>query len=138
MFLGMSSPTSMVTTVLTTRATAYAAALDPPSPSPRSSNGPCSRVPKAGSAKNPMARLVIVIPSWAPLSWVESERRAFRVPAAPWSPASASRSTVARSTVTNENSAATKTPQASIRKKESASSNHSVMRLVRQGRDRPR
>jgi hypothetical protein len=85
-----------------------------------------------------MTRFVMVMPSWAPLSWVESERSAFSVPAAPLSPAAAPRSTVARSTVTKENSAATKTPHANIRETDRRSSSHSVMRQVRQGRDRSR
>src|SRR3954447_22292895 len=74
-----------------------------------------------------MARLVIVIPTWAPESWVESDRSACWTPRAPVSPAAAAWSTLRRSTVTNENSAATKTPHARISSSAASSSSHAVM-----------
>jgi hypothetical protein len=40
----------------------------------------------AGSARKPMARFVSVIPTWAPESWVDSERSAVETPAALRSP----------------------------------------------------
>ncbi len=61
-----------------------------------------------------MARLVTVMPTWAPESWVESERRARWTPIAPASPSAAAWSTLLLSTVTKANSAATKTPQAAM------------------------
>jgi hypothetical protein len=63
----------------------------------------------AGSARKPIARLVTVMPTWAPESWVDRERSAFWMPLGALSPSAASRSTWPRSTVTKENSAATKT-----------------------------
>src|SRR6478735_9046437 len=74
-----------------------------------------------------MARLVIVMPTWAPDSWVDRERSAFCRPWAPLSPAWAAWSTWPRSTVTKENSAATNTPQARISSSAAASSNHAVI-----------
>ena len=50
----------------------------------------------------------MVMPSWAPESWNERCRSAPRTVRAAASPSSADRSTAARSTVTSENSAATK------------------------------
>ena len=78
-----------------------------------------------------MARFVMVMPTCAPESWVESVRNAARIPLAPVSPSAASCSTLDRSTVTNENSAATNTPQAAISSSETASRIHSV--IVRPG-----
>ena len=77
------------------------------------SSGPSMSSAIAGSARKPIARLVTVMPTWAPESCVESaaQRRRAR-PRAPASPSAAARSTVARSTVTNENSAATNAPHA--------------------------
>ena len=69
-----------------------------------------------------MARLVTVMPTWAPESWVDSERSASWTPRAPSSPSAAARSTLGRSTVTKENSAATKSPQAATRANETSSS----------------
>ena len=71
-----------------------------------------------------MARLVTVMPTWAPESWVESDRRAVWTPAAPASPSSTARSTRLRSTVTKANSAATKIPHATT------SSNEMTSRIV--------
>ena len=74
-----------------------------------------------------MARLVTVMPTWAPESWVDSDRSAASTPLAPASPSAASCSTRDRSTVTNANSAATKTPQAAMSTSETASRIHAVI-----------
>src|SRR6478735_640787 len=74
-----------------------------------------------------MARLVIVMPTWAPDSWVDRDRSAFCRRWARASPAAAARSTWLRSTVTKENSAATKMPQATIIRSAVASRSHVVM-----------
>ena len=65
----------------------------------------------AGSARKPIARLVTVMPTWAPESWVDSERSACCTPRAPASPSAGGLLDRDRSTVTKENSAATNTPQ---------------------------
>ncbi len=49
---------------------------------PGGSSGPAIRSAMAGSARKPMARLVIVMPTWAPESCVDRVRRAFWTPAA--------------------------------------------------------
>ena len=54
--------------------------------SPAAVNGPSTSSAMAGSARKPIARLVTVMPTWAPDSWVESDRRAVCTPAAPASP----------------------------------------------------
>ncbi len=89
--------------------------------------GPRSSVPSAGSARKPIARLVIVMPSWAPLSCVDSDRRATSVPWAPRSPAAARRSTSGRSTARKEDSAATNKPHATMSTAETPSRIHSTM-----------
>ena len=64
-------------------------------PAPATSSGSCSSVPIAGSARKPIARLVIVMPSWAPLSWVDSDaQRDQRALRRRVSPAAAARSIV--------------------------------------------
>jgi hypothetical protein len=50
--------------------------FDAVSLSPRDSSGPSTRRAIAGSARKPIARLVTVIPSWAPESCDESVRSA--------------------------------------------------------------
>src|SRR3954466_9017157 len=67
------------------------------------------------------------MPTCAPDSWVESERSACWSPRAPLSPAAAACATLLRSTVTNENSAATNTPQAAIRSSAASSSSQAVI-----------
>ena len=113
-FLGTSSPKMIVRNVLRTRPVASAVGRTPDSGTPAASRGPAISVAIAGSARKPIARLVTVMPTCAPESWVDSDRSAFWTPAACASPASAARSTAPRSTVTNANSAATNTPQARI------------------------
>src|SRR3546814_3029425 len=81
----------------------------------------------AGSARNPIARLVTVMPTWARESWVESDLSATWTATAPESPDLAARSTRLRSTVTKANSAATNTPQARISSSAAASRSHSVI-----------
>ena len=85
----------------------------------------------AGSARKPMARLVTVMPTWAPESCVDSERSAASTPMAPESPSAASCSTRDRSTVTNANSAATKTPHATMSTSETASRIQAVIGRTR-------
>ena len=85
----------------------------------------------AGSARKPMARLVTVMPTWAPESCVESDRSAASTPMAPESPSAASCSTRDRSTVTNANSAATKTPHATMSTSETASRIQAVIGRTR-------
>ena len=125
-FLGTSSPKIMVRNVPSASPIAVATGRTAPSGTPADSSGPRIRCETAGSARNPMARLVTVMPTWAPDSCVESDRRALCTPCAAWSPASAARSTWARSTVTNANSAATKTPQAAINSSARARRSRSV------------
>jgi hypothetical protein len=125
-FFGTSSPKIIVRKVPSVRPIAVATGRTAPSGIPADSSGPRIRCETAGSARNPMARLVTVMPTWAPDSWVESDRRALCTPCAAWSPAWASRSTWERSTVTNANSAATKTPQAAISSSARARSSRSV------------
>ncbi len=73
-----------------------------------------------------MARLVTVMPTCAPDSWVDRERRARCTPIAPASPSAAAWSTLLRSTVTKANSAATKTPQAAMSRRAVPRRIHSV------------
>ena len=120
-FFGTSSPKSMVRNVLSTRPMASAVGWMAPSGMPSASSGSSTISAIAGSARKPMPRFVIVIPTWAPDSWVDRERIATRTPSAAVSPSFAARSTCLRSTVTNANSAATKTPQIAIRRAETPS-----------------
>ena len=80
----------------------------------------------AGSAITPSSREVIVMPSWAPESWNDSSRSALRTVRATRSPASAWRSISARSTVTSENSAATKAAFATVNSTNASSGNSCV------------
>ena len=70
--------------------------------------------------------VVAVMPTWAPESWVESERTAARTDPAPRSPPAAARSTVDRSRATRENSAATNSAVPSVSRTPAPMSNHSV------------
>ena len=125
-FLGTSSPKIIVRNVPSSRPIAVATGRTAPSGTPADSRGPRIRCDTAGSARNPIARLVTVMPTCAPDSCVERVRRALCTPCAAWSPASASRSIWARSTVTNANSAATNTPQAAMSSSARARSSRSV------------
>ena len=112
-FLGTSSPRTIVNAVARISPMATEMPDTAPEGTPRSSSGPSMSSAIAGSAMKPISRLVSVMPSWAPESCVERLCSASRTPRAPASPSSAARSTVERSTVTNENSAATNAPHAS-------------------------
>ena len=120
-FFGTSSAKTMVTTELTMSPMATASGRTAPSGTPTASRGPSISSAIAGSARKPIARLVMVMPTWAPESWVESDRRARCTPAAAASPSAAARATLVRSTVTKENSAATKTPAATTSSSETPS-----------------
>ena len=118
MFLGTISPKIMVSTVPSTRPRPSASGETTSSGTPAAISGPSMRSEIAGSARKPIARLVTVMPTWAPESWVDSDLRASCTPRAPSSPLAAARSTSVRSTVTKANSAATNRPQAAIRARE--------------------
>ena len=81
-----------------------------------------------------MTRLVRVTPIWAPESCVDSVRSACRTPDGLRVALAAAFSTADRSTATKEYSAAPKTPHASTRPTEIASSSHSMRPLWRVGR----
>ena len=68
-----------------------------------------------------MARLVTVMPTWAPESWVESDAQRRLHAGGRGVAASAARSTWLRSTVTKANSAATNMPHAATSSNEMAS-----------------
>ena len=132
MFLGTISPKIIVTTVPSGQADRRATAgVTTPSGTPAAASGPSMRSEIAGSARKPIARLVTVMPTWAPESWVDSERSASWTPRAPSSPSAAARSTLGRSTVTRENSAATKRPQAATRASETSSRRRGVTTRTR-------
>ncbi len=133
MFLGTSSPNTMVSAVASTSARVRETDRAAASPRPTAPSGPRSRAAIEGSATNPTARLVTVMPSWAPDSWVDSVRRAARTPAEPWSPSATWRSTVARSTVTRENSNATNAAHAAIRPTPTRTSSHSITTVPPRG-----
>ncbi len=97
-----------------------------PSGTPADVSGPSISRAIAGSARKPIARLVTVMPTCAPDSWVDKPRSAFWTPCAATSPAAAARSTWPRSTVTNANSAATNSPQERISSREMPRNSHSV------------
>ena len=125
-FLGTISPKSIVKMVPSVRPIPTEIGLIQLSATPADSRGPSTSWAIAGSARNPTARLVMVIPTCAPESWVESVRRASWTPLAPASPAAAARSTLPRSTVTKANSAATKSPQIAIIANATSRSSHGV------------
>ncbi len=126
-FLGTSSPKIIVSAVDRVSAMPIATGVTAPSGRPAASSGPSTSSAIAGSARKPMARLVTVMPTCAPESWVERDFRARCTPWAPVSPLEAAFSTALRSTVTRANSAATKMPHASTRRREIPSRIHSVM-----------
>src|SRR5215218_5448201 len=126
-FLGTSSPKTMVTPVDSTKATTSDTLVAAMPDTPTDSRGPSMRSAMAGSARKPISRLVSVMPSWAADSCVDSVRSASRSPRARRSPASAARSTDARSTVTNANSAATKVPHAATSSSASVINNTSII-----------
>ena len=82
-FFGTSSAKTIVTTELSVRPMATATGSTAPSGMPGGvAAGPEISREIAGSARKPIARLVIVMPTWAPDSWVDSERSALSTPAA--------------------------------------------------------
>ena len=78
-FFGTSSPKIIVATVAISRAVT-ATPGTAPSGTPAAVSGSSIRLAMAGSARNPMIRLVRVMPTWAPESWVERVRSAVRTP----------------------------------------------------------
>ncbi len=132
-FFGTSSPKIMVNVEPMARPSPTASGCTTPSGTPQPSRGGEIRSEIAGSARKPMARLVTVMPTWAPESCVERLRSAASTPFAPVSPSAAACSTRDRSTVTNANSAATNTPQRTISTSETASRIHAVIGGPREG-----
>ena len=94
MFLGTISPKIIVTTVPSARPSASDSGVTTESGVPAAARGPSMRSEIAGSARKPIARLVTVMPTWAPESCVDSDRRASCTPRAPSSPSAAARSTL--------------------------------------------
>src|SRR5437763_3943599 len=116
-FFGTSSPKSIENRVATTSA---------PAPDTGPSSGR-SRCASAGAARYPVSSAAIVMPSCAPDSWNDSSRSALRTVAAVRSPRSACRSISARSTVTSENSAATKPAFAAVSATNASSGSSTVV-----------
>ncbi len=133
-FFGTSSPSTIDTPVAMMRARATATAETVDSDQPNELRGGRSNVAMEGSAMKPITRLVTVIPSCAPESCVERDANPSCRPFARVSPSSASRSTLARSTVTNENSAATKSAHAATSSSASTSSSQAITATRRPAR----
>ncbi len=129
-FFGTSSPKIIVAIVASTRPSVTEMLGTAPSGTPTAVSGPSISDAIAGSARNPMIRLVRVTPIWAPESWVDRDLSARRTPSACRSPSPAAFSTAARSTATRAYSAAPKTPHASTRPTEIPSSSHSMLTIV--------
>src|SRR6266536_6179018 len=127
-FFGTSSPKSIEIRV------AMASASAPSSPSRWPVSGTSSRA-RAGSARYPVSNAAMVMPSWAAESWKESCRNDLRTVRAARSPAWACVSMAARSTVTSENSAATKNALAAVSSTNAASGN-AVIRISMVGSPR--
>ena len=106
-FLGTSSPNTIDSTVATIRAriTPTDCAASSLNPMPR--NGPAISEASEGSITKPSASVVTVMPTWAPDSCVDSDFRPMSSDLARPSPAAACCATLALSTVTRLNSAAT-------------------------------
>ena len=124
---GTSSPTIIEKTVAMRRAMRFATVSSAGPPSPIPPSGTASSDASAGVVRKPRARVVMVIPTWAPDSWVESWRREERTARVLGSPRSTARWTVGRSRATSENSAATKSAVPRVRTTPARTSNHSVM-----------
>ncbi len=107
MFFGTSSPNTMDSTVATTSATTTPIESPTSGATPSHCSGVDTRLASEGSVTKPSASVVTVMPTWAPESWVDSERRPIISDFAWVSPSAACRATVARSTVTRLNSAET-------------------------------
>ena len=125
-FLGTSSPNTIVTAVARISAAVTATPGAAVSGTPAAASGSSSSRATAGSARKPIARLVMVMPSCAPDSCVDSVRSADRTPRERRSPPAAACSTTARPTVTKENSAATKAPHVATRRRLTRTRSHSV------------
>ena len=107
MFFGTSSPNTMDSTVATDRPKISADRSAPSSRQPERLQRHRHQAGQRGCMTKPSARVVTVMPTWAPDSWVDSERRPIISDFAPLSPSAACLATVARSTVTRLNSAET-------------------------------
>ena len=94
--------------------------------SPRLLSGPARRRPIEGCGRQPTTRVVMVMPTWAADSWVESCLSDWSTIRAWPSPSSMARWTVGRSRATSENSAATKTAVPPVSSTAASSSSHSV------------
>ncbi len=125
-FLGTSSPSSIDTMVARNMPRPIDTGSTAPSGIPTPVSGPSSRRDSDGSTRYPTSRVVSVMPTCAPDSWVDSVRRPLRTEPAERLPEAASRSTSGRSRVMRENSAATNTPVPRVSRPPSASSSHSV------------
>ena len=128
MFFGTSSPKTMDRMV----------AMDSPNSSPTdsaviddrpmASNGTATSDAIAGCMTKPSARVVTVIPTCAPDSWVDSDRSPIISDFAPLSPSAACLATVALSTVTRLNSADTYSAVPAIRIRPTPTRIHSVIK----------
>lgn len=78
-FLGTSSPKTIDREVATTRASSSATPAAVPSGRPSSSSGGRSHRASTGSARYPVASVVIEMPNCAPDSWNDSDRWASRM-----------------------------------------------------------
>jgi hypothetical protein len=115
MFFGTSSPKTICTPVASSNATATAMTSATSASNPSAPSGPRNSAATDGSATKPIAKLVTVIPSWAPDRYVESRCRVPRTRPNRTLPFRARDSTRLRSTVTSAVSAATNTAFPTIR-----------------------
>ena len=81
-YLGTNSPSTIVMMVAIARPIIVATVLAVVPCRPKAAKGLPKTLIKLGSAKKPMARLVMVIPTWAPDNWVLNDLRASKTPAA--------------------------------------------------------
>ncbi len=138
---GSSSPKTMENPVASTSAMPLETASTAPSERPSAVSGPETRLPMEGCAKAPTMSVVIVMPTCAADSCVESWVTDWSTTRALESPSSMARWTVGRSIATSENSAATKTAVPTVSRTAASSSSHSVIaaadrRRVRRDRRR--
>ena len=126
-FWGSSSPTIIEKTVAISRpratASGRARSAETPSTQQRAARAGAA---SEGSTRKPTTSVVSVMPTWAPDSCVERFRTAASTPCARLSPASTARSTAGRSTLTSENSPATKTAVPRVRSTPRPTRSHSV------------
>ena len=95
---------------------------------PMASSGTATSDAIAGCMTKPSARVVTVMPTCAPDSWVDSDRSPIISDFAPLSPSAACLATVARSTVTRLNSAETYSAVPAIRIRPTTTRIHSVIK----------